>query len=44
VLAIQFKLTGPETFRGCVHVVPPSVDEMKPTVNWHVLVLHEATG
>jgi hypothetical protein len=36
VLAIQERLIGPETWRAGVHVVPPSVEEVKPIVSWQV--------
>ena len=35
---------GPVTWVACVQEAPPSGEEMKPTLSWHVDVLQLALG
>ena len=44
VFAIQERFIGPATRVGGVQVAPPSSEETKPTVSWHVLALQLLTG
>src|SRR6266511_5433835 len=44
VFAIHARFIGPKTRWGALQVAPPSRDETKPKVSWHVLELQLLTG
>jgi hypothetical protein len=42
--ASQETIIGPARCTGLLHVLPPSVEERKPTLSWQVLVVQAAFG